>query len=165
MHEVYIKGFFTLLGAFSAILIKMVFDYFKDKRDRQDKYYFALLEKRFKALHEAYALVAEMRHAINPTKVEQREVLDKEVSDWYNANCLYLPPELRNEFWQTVNDVNTYHLDSDDYQAQGRSSHQWKTPEMIQKKEQLDKKYKNITTGMQEKIEKHIKKYYDMAGK
>ena len=159
MDDVYIKGFFVVAGIIIGAVIKAIYDHFKDKRDRQDKYYFALLEKRFETIQKAYELVDEMKWVIN--EKEELTSLTKKVSDWYSQNCLYLPPDLRKAFLDTIFDTDRFDLERDDYYSEGRRTNKWDTPEMKEKKKLFMDTFDRITKGMHEKIEKHIKIYYD----
>ena len=159
MDEAYIRGFFALLGAFGALFFKLLYDFFKDKRERQDKYYFALLEKRFETIQKAYHLVDQIKWVIN--EKEKLTSLTQKVSDWYSQNCLYLPPELRKDFRSTIFDANRFDLEREDYTSEGRRTHIWDTPEMLKKRKRYMDTFDHITKGMHEKIEEHIKIYYD----
>lgn len=158
MKDIVITGLFTLSGSIVGFSAKFIFDYFQDKRSRRDRYYFAILEKRFEANQKAFSLVEKLKWLIHE-KDEAKYKVTKEVKEWYDNYCLYLPPELRKEFRDVLHDVSFYDIQLDDYKATGFEKG-WNSEEVKKKREELNQTFKNIVKGMQDKIQAHIDIYY-----
>ena len=158
MKNTVITGLFTLGGTIIGFSVKFLFDYFQDKRSRRDRYYFALLEKRFEANQRAFSLTERLKSVIHE-KDEIKYKVTRNVKEWYDDYCLYLTPELRKTFHSVIHDVNMYGYQFDDYKATGREQG-WNTEETKEKREELNQTFKNIMQGMQAKIQAHIDIYY-----
>ncbi|RMG23397.1 MAG: hypothetical protein D6732_24830, partial [Methanobacteriota archaeon] len=65
MKDTVITGLFTLGGTIIGFSVKFIFDYFQGKRNRKDRYYFALLEKRFEANQKAFFLTERLKSVIH----------------------------------------------------------------------------------------------------
>jgi hypothetical protein len=76
-------------------------------REREDKYLFALIEKRFKVSQEAFQLCLQLRSIIHG----KREIVNDTIStaqQWFDSNNLYLFPTIRKDIEDTINKVILY---------------------------------------------------------
>ena len=160
MKDTVITGLFTLGGTILGFSVKFMFDFFQDKRSRRDRYYFAMLEKRFEANQKAFSLAVKLKSVIHEDETKKYEVT-KSVKEWYDNHCLYLPPTLRKDFRSVIKDVDMYGYQLEDYKATGREQG-WNTEETKKKREELNQTFRNIMQGIQDKIEAHIDIYYKL---
>lgn len=91
---------------------------------------------------------------------EKKFMLTGQVKEWYNKNCLFLPPGLRKDFRSVIFDVDMYKDLLADYKATGGEKG-FDAEETKKKRKELDKTFKSIRYGMQKKIQDHIDIYYD----
>lgn len=66
---------------------------------RQHQLRMAVLEERFRAHQQAYALCRELFHAVHTPRIT--EVVIKS-QDWWEQNCLYLDAEAREALWRGI---------------------------------------------------------------
>ena len=120
MNDKIITGIFTIGGIIIGALLTWLTNYFKEKRDRKDRYFFALLDKRVNVYQQAFVNVEKLKRVVHGDEDKRIKVVN-EVRDWFNCNNLYLVPKLRKDFNNTISDVSMYYLQLEDYKSTGRT--------------------------------------------
>lgn len=150
---------YGLIGTGFGILLKTIYDHYKFNKDRKDKYFFALLNKRFEAYQEAYSLCQELKKVVHDQSGEKIETVHK-ARDWYNKNCLYLKPDIRKNFNQLIYDVSFYGNELEDFKFTLREKGQ-KHEETVQKRTKLLERWGNIMSETQEALKNDLNQYYN----
>ena len=141
-----------IISAGSIALISItgiIINYYLFRRNRKDKYMLTLIDRKLDILQKAYTYskrLKNMVHADEDTKFDFIHEVDK----WYNDNCLFLKPEIRHIFKDTINKVVTYKNELNQYYElkmnNGQIDEQYDT---------LLKNFKDINT-LPDKIEEII---------
>lgn len=152
-----------LIGTAFGFLLKTLHDLYKFNKDRKDKYFFALLNKRFEAYQEAYSLCEELKKVVHDKSGEKIETVQK-ARNWYNQNCLYLKPEIRNNFNQLIYDVSFYGNDLEDFKFTLREKGK-DHEETNQKRSRLLQRWNNIMVETQEALKNDLNQYYNKLEK
>jgi len=146
----------TLLGFF----LKTAYDFYIRKAERKDQYFFALLNKRFEIYQEAN-LHCEKLKRVPHDKTEKKQEILNSARDWFNMNCLYLKPELRNKFERLLFDVDLYSFYLEDFyhtrREQGKDHDETKF-----KRNELFEKWGNIMGKTQNEIHRDLDKYFEI---
>ena len=158
-------GFFTLFGAFIGVLIPTIYNYYNDKKERHDKYFFAMINKRFEVYSNASFLCDQLKHLIHKPD-EDKEKIEKtsEARKWFSKNSLYLEPEIRQSFFNFIHEVEIYHISLEDWRITGQEEG-WNTEQTAKKKEELNAAFHEIMVGLQNKIQGTIDTYYEITHK
>ncbi len=99
-----IGGLFLLICAGVSFLTA----WFVAKSQRQEKYNFALIEKRFEVNQKCYEWAEEMA-AVYCHEDKKSDVL-KAAKKWLHQNSLYLNPSVREKFKSVMRDVGHYDI-------------------------------------------------------
>jgi hypothetical protein len=99
-----IGGLFLLICAGVSFLTA----WFVANSQRQEKYNFALIEKRFEVNQECYEL-AEKMAAVYVDEEKKSDVL-RDAKGWLHQNSLYLNPNVREKFKAVMRDVGHYDI-------------------------------------------------------
>ncbi len=152
-------GFFTISG----VLIPTIFNYYKDKKGRQDKYFIAMIEKRFEVYSNASFLCDQLKHLINKPDedIEKNEKTSK-AREWYSQNNLYLEPEIRRSFYDFIHKVETHKATVDEWRITGQQEG-WDAEQTTAKNEEIKSTFHEIMFGLQKKIQSTIDTYYDIT--
>jgi hypothetical protein len=76
-------GLFTLLGA----LVPTLFNYVNAKKERQDNYFFAMIDKRFETYSHASYLCDQLKHLIHkPDDDNEKIEITSKALEWYSQN-------------------------------------------------------------------------------
>ena len=104
MSDQIISAIIALCGALFGCLITIFISYL----NRKDKYLFTALDKKLEKHQEAFKLATGLPSAVhNSNKEEGREYIIK-CHNWWNENCLYLEPNARKSFYNTVQTAYIY---------------------------------------------------------
>ena len=158
MSDKIITGIFTIGGIIIGAILTWITNYLKEKRDRKDRYFFALLDKRVNVYQQAFVKVEKLKRVVHGDEDTRIEVVN-EARGWFDDNNLYLEPKLRKEFDNTISEVSGYYDQLEDYRATGRTEG-WDAKKTKQKSEELESTLKNIVKGTQDKIQEDIDLYY-----
>lgn len=93
-----------LVGVIIGAGITLAYNFYRDRREREEKYKFALYAKRLEVYQKAYyhveslsdKLIYELSGLGDPGTKNVVE-LCREAKDFYNSNCLYLDEQSRNK--------------------------------------------------------------------
>jgi hypothetical protein len=138
-------------GTLFGIFISSVFNYFKFRDDRKDKYLFTLVEIRFKIYQEAYSKADELKYLIHHQGENKNEIVN-ETRKWFNNNNLYLRPDIRDDFNDFISEVSDYWMHRDQTLSYNGNDKNIKIKEL----DELFKKIMSIT----KRIQKSINIYY-----
>ncbi len=155
---IFLTGVFTILGIAIGSFFTWWINYSKEKRDRKDRYFFALLEQRFKINQEAYAQAVKLKNVI----FEENDLKDKTangVQDWFNHNCLYLEPELREKFQSFIKKVCFHENLIDHWRSIGQTDG-WDSPQTKKIENEIENSFKDIMQGIQQAIKVETDLYY-----
>jgi squalene cyclase len=148
-----------LLGTIVGFFLKATYDYLQYRSERYDKYYFALLNKRFEVYQEANFECEKLKTVVHDQTNKKYEITNH-ARDWFYQNNLYLSPSLRDSFRRLIFDVEFYGDSLTDFkltsQETGKDSEQTKT-----KRIELSELWNNIMGNTQSKLQSDIDKYYD----
>jgi len=136
---------YGLIGTGFGILLKTVYDLYKFNKDRKDRYFFALLNKRFEAYQEAYSLCEELKKVVHDHSGDKIETI--------------LKPEIRKNFNQLIYDVSFYGNELEDFKFTLREKGQ-KHEETVQKRAKLRERWENIMSETQEALKNDLNQYY-----
>ena len=154
MNDQLVGGIIAIICVFIGWLPSII----RDKRDRKDRYFFALLQERFKVHQEAFGLAEKLKFNIHSDDDEKLPIV-QEVLTWFNRNNLFLNPDLRNRYRKFIAKVENYKLKlevwRDDYQSKGDAG------DNIGKRKELEEEFKEIMDGIQSAIQKDMDIYYD----
>lgn len=149
----------ALSGVVVGFILKSAYDFFIYSKDRQDKYFFALLTKRFEVYQEANSICEQLKSVMHGDNSDIIKVT-AEARGWFHRNNLYLEPSLRSDFNSLIMDVAFYDGQLNDLrltsQYQGN-----KHPETKKKETDLKDTWNRIMCGTQEKIQRDLDKYFD----
>ena len=158
MEESITTGIFTLCGILLGSILTWVINYLKEKRDRKDRYFFALLEKRFNINQEAFYNIERLKSVLHKDESIKIKTIN-EVQEWFNKNNLYLEPDIRKKFRNTILDVSLYNIKLQNYYnisiREGIESEEAK-----KKNKELNDTFDNIMVGLQDSIQTDINLYY-----
>ena len=96
-----------LIGTILGFILKTTYDYFRYKSERYDKYYFALLNKRFEVYQEANYECEKLKSVVHEKSDKKYDVTNF-AREWYYKNSLYLSPSVRENFRKLILDVEFY---------------------------------------------------------
>lgn len=148
-----------LLGTIVGFFLKATYDYLQYRSERSDKYYFALLNKRFEVYQEANFECESLKTVVHD-KTDKKFEITNNAREWSYRNNLYLSPSLRDSFRRLIFDVEFYGDNLTDFkltvQETGKDSEQTKT-----KRKELAELWNNIMGYTQLKLQSDIDKYYD----
>jgi len=153
-----INGIFALSGVFLGGLISQLPSFLRFRKERLDKYFFVLLENKFKVNQQAYLFAEELKSIIHADEAARINTIRK-IQEWYNSHHLLLNPSIRKAFKETVFEAGTYYLRLDDYRSTGREKG-WKAEETKQKLSKLEEIFKKITSEIQCQIEQDMDEGY-----
>jgi len=143
-----------ILGAF----LHWLPNWLKEKRERKDRYFFALLEKRFEANQHAFNNVEKLKSVIHKDNSERYKVVT-EVKNWYNRNNLYLEPDIRQKLNKVIHETSSYDLLIENWRSTGQEKG-WDANETKEKEVELKKTFEDIMMGIQNKIQNDVNQYY-----
>ena len=147
-----------LLGTIVGFILKATYDYFHYKSERYDKYYFALLNKRFEVYQQANYECEKLKKVVHDNTEKKYEVTNFS-REWFYQNNLFLSPTLRNDFGRLILDVEFYGDNLMDFKLTsketGSQSEQTKT-----KRKELLSLWENIMVKTQSKLQEDIDQYY-----
>ena len=148
----------ALIGTIVGFALKSAYDYFMHSKDRRDKYFFALLIKRFE-VYQAANVICEQLKSVVHDKTDAKVKITNEARTWFYNNNLYLSPDLRKDFKHLIMDVEFYGTQLDDYfftsQQQGKDDKESK-----KKHDELMNTWKHIMSGTQEKLQSDLEQYF-----
>jgi len=153
-------GLFTVLGTIVGVLVPTIYNFIKDKKERHDKYFFALIDKRFEVYNEAYYWCEQLKHLVHASDSNKFEQTRKAM-DWYAKNNLYLEPILRTDFANFIREVEIYKERLEEYRQTGREKG-WDSKQRDQKRSELRASFEDIMSGIQMRIQSKIDRYYDL---
>jgi len=149
----------TLFGTILGIVVKTIYDFYKYKNERKDKYMFVLLNKRFEVYQEANYYCEQLKKVVHD-KTEKKSDIINNAREWFYKNNLYLSPSVREDFRRLILDVEFYGEQLNDFfktQEDLGSDNE----ETIRKKEELKATWNKIMQGTQKKIQSDIDEYYE----
>jgi hypothetical protein len=148
----------TLISVIVGFALKSAYDYFIHSQDRRDKYFFALLIKRFEVYQAANSICEQLKSVVHD-KTNAKVKITNEARTWFYNNNLYLSPDLRKDFRCLIMDVEFYGTQLDDYfftsQQQGNDNKVSK-----KKYDELMTTWKRIMSGTQEKLQSDLEQYF-----
>ena len=147
-----LTGLFTLTGAIIGYFVSI----YTHHQEREDKYLFALIEKKFDIYQQAYVHSRELRSIIHEQWKKKSDVITK-TDDWLEANCLYLDPEIRDDFRDIIECVHDYSTELHIYAEFKREGN---TEEALKSHQEIKTTFRKIV-GLPERIEKSIETYYE----
>ncbi len=153
-----IQNLLPIITLLLGIFVTWFINYSKEKRDRKDRYFFAMLEQRFGVNQQAFSNVEKLKNVIHAESSEKNKVVE-EVKKWFNLNNLYLEPEIRKIFRKVIHDVSSYDLHIDDWRRTGKEKG-WGAEETQKKEKEIEKTFEDIVAGIQNKIQEFTDKYY-----
>jgi hypothetical protein len=68
-------------------------------RSHEQEMRVAVLDERFRAHQQAYALCRELFHAVHTERITDAVI---KAQDWWDLNCLYLDEDARDAFWRGI---------------------------------------------------------------
>ena len=158
MRDSVITGIFAFGGIVVGTVISWITSNLRSKQDRKDRYAFALLERRFDANQEAFYYAERMKSVVHGDDNKRMQVLN-EGHAWFIKNNLYLSPEVREKFQNTILDVDFYKHKLDDFRetirSEGPDSEKTK-----RKRNELEDTFKGIMKGLQKGIQDDVDLYY-----
>ena len=152
-------GLFTVIGAFIGVLIPTLYNIYKDRKERRDKYFFALIDKRFEIYNEAYYWCEQLKYLIfePDTKIYEET---RKARSWYASNNLYIEPIIRRDFFNFIKKVEMYKGQLELYKQTGREKG-WDSEEVERKENELHVSFEDIMRGIQTRIQNKIDTYYN----
>lgn len=145
------------IGSGIGFGINSILNYFQGRRDRKDKYFFALLEMRFAVHQQAYKICRESIPLIHGHD-DERDKFTSEWEKWYIENCLYISPELRTRIKKNILEFTNYPLRREDWQYTAQKGD---LIESERKADVLRTSFTKITDEILKNIENEMKIYYD----
>jgi hypothetical protein len=144
----------VLIGVIATLLVAFItnlFNYFKFRDDRKDKYLFTLVEIRFKIYQESYTRAEKLKHLIHNNDKNKINYVN-ETREWFNNNNLYLRPDIRDDFDIFITEVSNYWI----YREAAKSSTDIDKENKNKELRELFVKINSIT----KRIQKSINVYY-----
>lgn len=148
-----------LLGTIVGFLLKATYDYFRFKSERYDRYYFALLTKRFEVYQQANYECEKLKKVVHDQTEKKYEVTNYS-REWFYQNNLYLSPILRNDFGRLIFDVEFYGDNLTDFKLTSKESGSQSEQTKYKRKELLSL-WENIMGKTQSTLQEDIDKYYE----
>ncbi len=143
-----------IIGTIVGFALKSAYDYYIYSNDRRDKYFFALLIKRFEVYQAANAICEQLKSVVHD-KTDAKLKITNEARSWFYNNNLYLSPDLRKDFRRLIMGVEFYGELLDDYflsQQQGKNDKE--------SKNELMNKWKHIMSGTQKTLQSDLDQYF-----
>ena len=152
-----------LLGTIVGFFLKATYDYLRYKSERYDKYYFALLNKRFEIYQQANYECEKLKKVVHKNSENKNEITNYS-REWFYQNNLYLSPKLRDDFSKLIFDVDFYGDNLEDFKMTSKEtgSH---SEETESKRKDLLSRWNNIMGETQLKLQSDIDKYYEKLDK
>lgn len=147
-----------LLGTILGFGLKATYDYFRYKSEREDRYYFAMLQKRFEVYQQANHECEKLKGIVYDTTEKKTEII-KYAREWFHQNNLYLSPDLRNDFLKLTYDTDFYGEDSKDFKVTSKETGTHSDETNLKRIELLGK-WENIQGGTKKIIQDDIDRYY-----
>ena len=147
-----------LLGTIVGFIIKTAYDFFIYSKERHDKYFFALLSKRFEVYQEANYICEKLKKVLHD-KTNNKINIANNAKEWYYKNHLYLSPELRDGFRRLIFDAEFYGDQLEDFYLTSADKGS-KDPETQWKRKELHDTWNNIMTGTKQKLQEDLDKYF-----
>jgi len=148
-----VSAVFALIG----VVIGFLGTYLIHRQDRKDKYLFALVEERFRIAQEAYELCQVFKHIVHGEEKMKLEVL-RSSRDWFNKNNLYLSPDIRNDFDETIHNIYNYRDKLEEYYVVKHEGHEERTEQL---KTELALSF-SLIMNLGERVQKSMDRYYDI---
>ena len=152
-----------LLGTIVGFLLKATYDYFHYRAERYDRYYFALLNKRFEVYQQANYKCEKLKRVVHDNTEKKSEVTNC-AREWFYLNNLYLSPSLRGDFEKLIFDVEFYGDNLKEFKMTSKETGKH-SEETDNKRTELIAKWDNIMVGAQSKMQNDIDKYYKKLDK
>ncbi len=150
----------ALLGTIVGFVLKTAYDYYIYSKERYDRYFFALLSKRFEVYQDANYQCERMKKVLHD-KTEEKYKVTGDYRVWYHKNNLYFSPDLRENLRKLLLDVDFYGENlADFYITRGERGKD--NPETQKKREELYSTWANIMVGIQDKLQKDINYYFNI---
>lgn len=152
-----------LFGTIVGFFLKATYDYFQYKSERYDKYYFALLNKRFEVYQNANYECEKIKKVVHDRSDKKYEVTNS-AREWFYKNNLYLSPKLRDDFSTLIFDVDFYGDNLEEFRLTKKEtgSHSENTETL---RKELLSRWDNIMGNTQLKLQNDIDKYYEILDK
>ncbi len=145
-------GLFTIIG----ILIGVFVTLFVHNRDRKDKYLFSLINEKFKTAQQGYVYSKLIKSVIHGDEQLRMKTLIK-IQKWLDNNCLYLSPEIRDDFKDTL--WNTWFY-KDELALYYETKKSGKEKDTKKAWDELKKKFDKIT-HLENRIANSLNIYYE----
>ena len=152
----------SALIALAGVIVGIIAASLIHRKDRKDKYLFALIEKRFKVAQEAYQLSKQLSLKLKSIIGDEEKITNDIIPSarkWFDENCLYLLPTIRNDLDDIINKVGSY---KDILKLHGKCEINTEKEKIIY--DRLDEDFKKIIT-LKNRIENSMNPYYKIIGK
>ena len=96
------EAIFGLIGVVVGSGLLLLYNYYRDHREREEKYRVMLYDKRLEAHQGAYYHVEQLLFSFGyrlygPPLTKDMRTLCREAEEFYDSNCLYLDEQSRGE--------------------------------------------------------------------
>lgn len=95
-----VEAIFGLVGVVVGSGLVLLYNYYRDRREREEKYRVTLYEKRLEAHQKAFYLIRELNKSFNlppedmdKDKISTIEKKRAEVDEWWASHCFYVDPK------------------------------------------------------------------------
>jgi hypothetical protein len=131
------EAIFGLIGVVVGSGLTAGFNYYRDRREREEKYRVMLYEKRLEAHQRAFYYIQKLNEVLN-TAQNDEDIwkVTREAREWWDSNCLYLDEESRKEMIPAINYAAIYR----------QWMPEWETPLRVW--QQLEKTKKAVVSGI-----------------
>lgn len=145
-----------LLGVAMGVLVTV----HVHRQDRRDRYLFVVIKEKLSVSQEAYRWSKKIRSVIHGETEVKSEILT-ECQEWFDKNCLWLPPNIRSDFEKVIFNVWTYRDLLLEYY---RLKHEDQTEEAERRNNELKGHFSEII-GLPRRIEECVAVYYEIENR
>ena len=86
-----VEAIFGLVGVVVGSGLVLLYNLYRDRREREEKYRVMLYEKRLEAHQKAFCYIQKLNVALNTAQNdEDLWEVTREAREWWDSNCLYL---------------------------------------------------------------------------
>ena len=130
------------------------------RSQRQDRYNFALIEKRFKVNQKCYQLAERMADVYDKDdKDDEKKTVLEDAGGWILKNNLYLSPSVREKFNEVKKDVQTYQTSIEATLIKMKAADCTLATKETAHDVLIDK-FNNVKDGLQDKLVSEVDGYF-----
>jgi hypothetical protein len=117
MSETVAVALISASSALGGVLITQLFHWLMQKREQEERYRLAIFDKTLAVHQQAYEWLQRLNLAVHnaqsvATGEQSKQLVDlaEAAGRWWDANCLYLDPESREQFLRFADEIGGHSI-------------------------------------------------------